>query len=75
MVTVRWISEFYTSFIKLLVKSEDVLLRRELSPEAICEKTKLSNCVFCNIFDNAYKLLKNILNDVQTQGKGEINTA
>ena len=28
-----------------------------------------------NAFDVTYILFKNILNDVQTKGKGEINTA
>ena len=57
-----------------------VLLRREISLKAICEKVKFSRCDFWNSFfvtmnGHKYKLFKNIFNDVQTEGKGEINAA
>ena len=46
------------------------------SLNVICEKAKFSNCEFCNIFCDAYiQIISNIFSDVQTEGKGEINTA
>ena len=57
----------------------DVLLRCENSLKVICEKVKSSTLVSVIIFVTtngmAYELFINIPNDVQTKGKGEINTA
>ena len=55
-----------------------VLLWSEISLKVICEKVKFSICDFCNNFVTFNKhtyLFKNIRNDIQTKGKGEINMA
>ena len=54
-------------------------LRLKISRKVLCERVKFSNSGFCNISvtmnGHTYKLFKNILNDIQTKGKGEVNTA
>ena len=67
----------FALFVTLLLdrKEVDVLLRREISLKVICEKIKFSICVF---FPNNFRdfqwtyiyTIQNILNDVQTKGKG-----
>ena len=56
-----------------------VLLWREISLKLICEKVKFSNLFFSIILvtmnGQISKLFNKIVNDVQTEGKGEINTA
>ena len=56
-----------------------VLLRHETYLNVICEKLQFSICDFCNNFRDYERTyiytVQNILNDVQTKGKGEINTA
>ena len=43
------------------------------------KKTNFQTVIFALIYvtmnEHTYKLFKNIFNDVQTEGKGEINTA
>ena len=55
-----------------------VFLRREISLKVICE-SQIFNLIFAIIFvttnENTYILFLNILNDVQTKDKGEINKA
>ena len=64
------------------MKKEFVLLRCAISLKFNYEKVKFSNCVFCDNFsdyiwtmDIHVNYLKNIINDVQNKGNGEINTA
>ena len=56
-----------------------VLLKHEISLKVICEKVKFLICDFStNFHDYEWTYIyaiKNIVNDVQTKGKGEINTA
>ena len=54
-------------------------LRREISLKVIREKSSFQAAIFGIILvtmnRHTYKLFKNIFNDVQTEGIGELNTA
>ena len=57
-----------------------MLAARALQPKkSFVKKSNFQTVNFAIIFmtmnGHAYKLFKNILSDVQTEGKGEINTA
>ena len=58
---------------------ENILFRREISLKVICEKINFQIVIFAIsfVFMNGHtcKLVKNILDDVQTMITGEINTA
>ena len=57
----------------------DALLRREISLKVICVKDNFLTVIFAIIYMtmniHAYKLFKQMLNDVQINGQGEIHTA
>ena len=54
------------------LKKGGVLLRREISLKVICEKSNFQIVIFAIVFvtmnGHAYKLFKNIFNDVLTTG-------
>ena len=56
-----------------------VLLRREICLKVICKKSNFQTVIFAIILvtlnGHTSKLFINILNDVPTEGKGEINMA
>ena len=58
--------------------NESILLRRGISLKVICEKVNFHTMIFAIIYEimnrHTCKLIKNILDDVQTKGKGEIIT-
>ena len=68
-----------SSKIKRSKVTDYAALRREISLIIICEKVKVSNCDFAIIFVTTKvhksKLFRKIFYNVQTEGKGDINTA